>query len=384
MQAQRAIQSTSEAESERKPLMTTSKRTFGAGLKVLGVVVCVVVLACISFLIFRNFKPLLPLALVAEPPEVAACRQHRPVSEHSSEDDPEPEIEAPQAGKKVRMPAFGGMPYQLFLPLAWKSVGTEQYPLVVFLHGAGDGKFSVMNSQSLPRLLAQDQSTSFDPRTCWCLPPKFARVTANLEPEADDTKPFLEKTIDLASPLADCNFADTFPAIVLMPQGWLPDDLYGVGWADEKLNQVQKLTQHILKEYRGDPTRVALSGQSAGGAGVWRFAANEPNLWSSVNVICAPTSPDIATLIQDVPIWVVGWAGDGDAGNDEIVQALKENNKMKGLVHYTRYLTAPAPPDPKYQYMTNHASYDLIYRDPRLWDWAFEQRNQAAAKRWGL
>ena len=41
---------------------------------------------------------------------------------------------------------------------------------------------------------------------------------------------------------------------------------------------------------------------------------------------------------------------------------------------------APGPPDPKYRGMANHASYDLIYRDPRLWDWAFAQTNADGAK----
>ena len=43
-------------------------------------------------------------------------------------------------------------------------------------------------------------------------------------------------------------------------------------------------------------------------------------------------------------------------------------------VRYTRYDKAPGPPDPLYRSMLNHASYDLIYRDPRLWEWAFAKR----------
>ena len=49
-----------------------------------------------------------------------------------------------------------------------------------------------------------------------------------------------------------------------------------------------------------------------------------------------------------------------------------------------RYSVAPGPPDPKYRGMANHASYDLIYRDPRLWDWAFAQTNADGAKEWGV
>ena len=51
---------------------------------------------------------------------------------------------------------------------------------------------------------------------------------------------------------------------------------------------------------------------------------------------------------------------------------------------FRRYSVAPGPPDPKYRGMANHASYDLIYRDPRLWEWAFAQTNADGAKEWGV
>merc|ERR1712060_660221 len=136
------------------------------------------------------------------------------------------------------------------------------------------------------------------------------------------------------------------------------------GWTQRLLGTVGALTKHVMQKYRGDPTRVALTGQSAGGAGAWRFATWRPKLWSSVSVICAPASEKVATLLEGVPLWVVGWTQDGLYGNDEVVAALKK--RAQGIVRYTRYISAPAPPDPQYQDMYNHASYDLIYRDPRL------------------
>ena len=51
-------------------------------------------------------------------------------------------------------------------------------------------------------------------------------------------------------------------------------------------------------------------------------------------------------------------------------------------VRYTRYDKAPGPPDPLYRSMLNHASYDLIYRDPRLWEWAFAKRNLQGEEAW--
>lgn len=136
----------------------------------------------------------------------------------------------------------------------------------------------------------------------------------------------------------------------------------------------------MLEKYHGDPARVSLTGQSAGGAGAWRFAAEYGELWSSVSVVCAPAPPQLAESLENLQIWVVGWTGDGEMGNDDLVEALKR--RTSGSVRYTRYTKAPPPPDPQYRYMLGHGSYDLIYRDPRLWQWALAQRRPIAIKAW--
>ena len=45
-----------------------------------------------------------------------------------------------------------GLKYELFLPNTQLASPNELYPVIVFLHGAGESaNFPVMNSQSLPR-----------------------------------------------------------------------------------------------------------------------------------------------------------------------------------------------------------------------------------------
>lgn len=180
--------------------------------------------------------------------------------------------------------------------------------------------------------------------------------------------------------MANCSFASTFNAIVVMPQGWLPERR--TGWNSHRLRSVEELTKHVIKEYRGDTARVVLTGQSAGGAGAWHFASSRPGLWSAINVVCAPWNPAVARLLEGKPVWVVGNEDDGLFGNDAVVSALKKRHV--GETRYTRYVKAPAPPDPLYRDMLGHASYDLIYRDPRLWTWAFKQRNRDGQLEWGI
>jgi predicted peptidase len=312
----------------------------------------------------------------------------------SSEDEAEPEVNCATGcdasniptGQRLRMREQAGLEWQLFLPADWRNEPSRSWPVVVFFHGSGDGHFSVMNSQSLPRLLSYDQSTCFDHGQCWRLGDEYQKVTAKKEAPSSSSAPFLDEDEDLRSPLADCDFAKHFPGIVIMPQGWLPD--YRTGWTHQTQRQVEALTRHVLSTYRGDPTRVVLSGQSAGGHGAWDFAMARPSLWSALNPICMPASPHIAPHLKGLNVWVVGWAGDGEHGNDRVVQALKAQAAAGGApppsIRYTRYNKAPAPPDPRYSSMLNHASYDLIYRDPRLWRWAFAQRNPAGRAEWGM
>lgn len=157
------------------------------------------------------------------------------ISDCTAESQPEPPVTAPAPGERSRMPNFHGLEYQLFLPTTWRGESGQTFPVVVFLHGAGDGKFSVMNSQSLPRLLTRNQSTCFDPRHCWCLPSEYERATA--KKEAPETSPdaFLDEEEDLRSPMAACDFAERFEAITVMPQGWSVGD--PVGWTGERLSR---------------------------------------------------------------------------------------------------------------------------------------------------
>merc|ERR1712070_277910 len=136
-----------------------------------------------------------------------------------------------------------------------------------------------------------------------------------------------------------------------------------------------------MSKFHGDASQIMLVGQSAGGMGAYEFATLRPRLWSAVGIICAPWVWQRAVRtgvkgLEGLPIWVVGWAGDGRQGNDDFVTALKMQRRLGlNITRYTRYIKAPGPPDPLYSSMLNHASYDLILRDPRFWDWMLHQHN---------
>lgn len=142
----------------------------------------------------------------------------------------------------------------------------------------------------------------------------------------------------------------------------------------------------LIKEHRADPHRVALTGQSMGGAGLWRFATEHPHVFSALVPVCAAaraskTSAE-ATCCADgpvagccPPVWAFHGANDKVVAvrhSDEMVELLKARSGDRD-VRYTRYDWAPAPPKP-WNSFTGHASYELAYRDPALYAWLLQQR----------
>ena len=117
------------------------------------------------------------------------------------------------------------LPSQLFLPL---STTPGLRPVLIFLHGGGDGPFNVMNRQSLPHLL-----------------------------------------------LSNRTFAAAFPFIGIFPCstcGGVHATFAERGWVPSNFEKVDRLLQIVIKEHGGDPTRVVLTGQSMGGGGLYRYA----------------------------------------------------------------------------------------------------------------
>ncbi|KAJ8598858.1 hypothetical protein CTAYLR_010665 [Chrysophaeum taylorii] len=271
--------------------------------------------------------------------------------------------EVPPLGERTKMrwqsrESGEAMNFQLFLPRRWHE-GDASWPMLVFLHGSGDGVFEVMNSQSLPRLLSRDQSTSFDPTPTW-------------------TFEFPEGVT-----YSNASFAESFEMVVLMPQGWTSHA--DSGWYPDRARRVVELVRDVVGAYGVDEDRISLTGQSAGGVGAWMLAAIAPKMWAAVVPICgaSPVEPVVlATKLEGLPAWVFHAADDVAMPvelSDEVVDAIRafrEREEDRAPLEYTRYARAPAPPDPRYADMTGHASYDLAFRDARLYAWLLAQRRR--------
>ena len=158
--------------------------------------------------------------------------------------------------------------YLLALPEGYDT-GTQRWPLILFLHGAGESG----------KVLAKVKVHG---------PPKMIE----------------EKTRE-------------FPCIVVSPQS------SGRGWNPDYLGA---LLDSICETYRVDPERIYLTGLSMGGYGTWMLAAAQPDRFAAIVPICGGGNPDDAENLKGLPIWVFHGAQDKIVkleNSEKMVDALK-------------------------------------------------------------
>ena len=206
-------------------------------------------------------------------------------------------------------------PYVVFVPKDYD--GTKEYPIILFLHGAGETKN--------PKAKKEGK-----------MPVEVGIGPAIKKREKD------------------------FPFIVVIPRA------EGFGWGAETANSKRALAMldEVMKEYKVDPKRQYLTGLSMGGAGTWSNAAAHPNRWAAIVPICGPGDPKTAEKIKDIPCW--GFVGDKD--REGIV------NGMKALISALKKAGA----EPKFTIYpgVGHNSWDNAYGTDELYTWLLDQKKK--------
>ena len=182
---------------------------------------------------------------------------------------------------------------------------TKQYPLIVFLHGAGE------------RGTAETKQNT--------------RVTGL--PQFIDQGKF------------------EFPFIVVTPQCPTDSNWY------EQLAKLEELTEFVIANYPVNKKQVYLTGLSMGGYGTWDLACLRPDLFAALAPICGGGDPKAVTKIKNIPVWC--FHGEKDdiiplKSGQEMVDALHE---CGGVVKFTIY------PNVK------HNSWTRTYENSELYNW---------------
>ena len=212
--------------------------------------------------------------------------------------------------------------YVVFVPHDYK--GDKAYPLILFLHGAGE------------------------------------TGTDGVKQTKVGLGPAIKKK------------EKSFPFIAVFPQSqkrnWSADSNDG--------KRALAILAEVQKNYKVDSKRIYLTGLSMGGYGTWSLAAKYPERWAAIAPICggvflgkdakdrADKLKKIAEKIKDIPCWC--FHGDADKAvsverSRELISALKEAG---GQPIYTEYAGV------------GHNSWDRAYGTAKLYDWFLKHKSK--------
>ncbi len=203
--------------------------------------------------------------------------------------------------------------YLQFLPEGYDKDAAEAYPLVIFLHGAGE------RGDNLDLLRKHG-------------PPMMETKALK---EQGHGLPFI-----LAAP--QC------------PQGrwWNPDEVIA-------------LTKHLAKTLHVDQKRIHLTGISMGGFGTWACLTKEPELYASGVPICGGGEPAEAAKLKEIPIW----AFHGMKDNAVPVAKTQEMEKALQALDAKKFRVTYYPEE-------MHESWIPAYADPSLLAWMMLQHKK--------
>ena len=206
--------------------------------------------------------------------------------------------------------------YLLFLPNGYGEQKPRRWPLILFLHGAGERGTNIW-------------------KVAVHGPPKIVKEKAD------------------------------FPFIVVSPQ--CPA---GQRWDNETL---LALLDDVTKNYKVDKSRVYLTGLSMGGFGTWNLGLTYPERFAAIAPICGGGDPLLLLLadarkvnaLKTLPVWAFHGAKDPVVKLEEsqrMVDALKKFGTKE--VELTIYPEA------------QHDSWTETYNNPKLYDWFLQHQRK--------
>lgn len=215
--------------------------------------------------------------------------------------------------------------YRLMQPAGYDAKAETKYPLVLFLHGAG-------------------------------------------ERGGDNAKQLVHGAKDFAS---EANRVK-YPCFVVFPQ--CPDDKkwVEVDWtldshkqpAEESISL--KLTREAIaslqKEFRVDDKRLYVTGLSMGGYGTWDMIARTSDVFAAAAPVCGGADEATAGRVTKLPIWAFHGDKDTAVKPERSRRMIAAIEKAGGKPRYTEY---PG---------VGHNSWAQTYADPKFMEWLFAQK----------
>jgi predicted peptidase len=210
---------------------------------------------------------------------------------------------------KWKVALAGKTQYLSCVPKDYNGKGGKRWPLMLFLHGAGE------RGTNLQRVAIHG-------------PPRLVKE------------------------------GKEFPFIIIAPQ--CPE---GERWQDDAL---LKLLDHIARDYAVDTNRVYLTGLSMGGYGTWRLGITHPERFAAIVPICGGgetidvllAGRERAAALKSLPVWAFHGAKDPVVPLEESERMVNALKKLGGKeVKLTVYPEA------------QHDAWTETYNNPEVYEW---------------
>ena len=192
----------------------------------------------------------------------------------SSEISSKKHVKPSDSQKKFSFNITFQMEYLLFLPESYAQSTNQKFPLILFLHGAGErGRdLDSVKRHGIPKIVKTNPD---------------------------------------------------FPFIAVSPQ--CPED----SWWTSELHTINGLIEEVVEKYQVDTSRIYLTGLSMGGFGTWSLASMYPERFAAIAPVCGGGEVrQILRSLVEMPIWTFHGQKDDVipfSRSEEIVTALKKH-----------------------------------------------------------
>jgi len=212
--------------------------------------------------------------------------------------------------------------YRMLKPLNYQF--GKKYPLVLFLHGAGE--------------------------------------------RGDDNQVTL---VHAAPDFADEQRRKQYPCYVVVPQcpegkkwsdvDWSKDSSELPKEASQSMQAIKELLDEMVDSAGVDANRIYITGLSMGGYGTWDAISRYPDFFAAAAPVCGGGDPAKVKSFAKLPIWCFHGA------NDSVVKAVRSQemvNALKAIGSSVLYTEYPG---------VEHDSWTATYSNPAFFEWMFAQ-----------
>ena len=258
--------------------------------------------------------------------------------------------------------------YFVYLPRGFQQ--SKSWPVMLFLHGdgeRGDAKSELdyvlihgplneawIQKRDLPFVIISPQLDKFSRgelpyiknRTPAQIPKRLANGVAKREDERNSR---LEPAISGLPANNNLAFAPNGP-----PEGW-----------NEMDGEVMAMVDATLRDFKGDPSRVYLTGLSYGGFGTWFFGAKYPLKFAAIAPVVGYGYLEQAAAIAKakLPVWCFAGGRDPAVAPQYFFAAMNELEKLGGVENR---FTIEAD--------LGHFTWVRVYGGRDLYDWLLAHR----------